>query len=95
MPTYLLLQNGPDMGVGGVGGESEDRPGQGVRQRNGGDECFFCRGVGGCNYDASTPSKSNKQISPFVRGADPRVLIRTKMSRIRNTELFKARSSRV
>ena len=44
MPTYLLLQNGPDMSVGGVGGESEDRPGQGVRQRNGGDECFFCRG---------------------------------------------------
>ena len=44
MPAYLLLQNGPDMGVGGVGGESEDRPGQGVRQRDGGDERFFRRG---------------------------------------------------
>ncbi len=30
MLTYLLLQNGPDMGVGGVGGQSEYRPGQGV-----------------------------------------------------------------
>ena len=46
MLTYLLLQNGPDMGVGGVGGESEDRPGQGVRQWNGGDEGFLCSGEG-------------------------------------------------
>ena len=32
MLTYLLLQNCSDMGVGGVGGQSEYRPGQGVRQ---------------------------------------------------------------
>ena len=36
MLTYLLLQNGPDMGVGGVGGQSEYCPGQGVRQGSGG-----------------------------------------------------------
>ncbi len=41
MLAYLLLQNGPDMGVGGVGGESEDRPRQGVCQGNCGDEGFF------------------------------------------------------
>ncbi len=37
MLTYLLLQNCSDMGVGGVGGQSEYHPGQGVRQGNGGD----------------------------------------------------------
>ena len=41
MLTYLLLQNGPDMGVGGVGGQSEYRPGPGVRQGDGGDEGLF------------------------------------------------------
>ena len=41
MLTYLLLQNCSDMGVGGVGGQSEYRPGQGVRQGNGGDEGFL------------------------------------------------------
>ncbi len=35
MLTYLLLQDRSDMGVGGVGGQSEYRPGQGVRQGNG------------------------------------------------------------
>jgi hypothetical protein len=44
--TYLLLQNGPDMGVGGVGGQSEYRPGQGVRQGNCGDEGLFGGGEG-------------------------------------------------
>ena len=38
MPAYLLLQNGPDMGVGGVGGQSEHCARQGVRQGNCGDE---------------------------------------------------------
>ena len=37
MLTYLLLQNRSDVGVGGVGGQSEYRPGQGVRQGSGGD----------------------------------------------------------
>jgi hypothetical protein len=44
--TYLLLQNGPDMGVGGIGGQSEHRPGQGVRQGNHGDEGLFGSGEG-------------------------------------------------
>ncbi len=38
MLTYLLLQNGPDMGVGGVGGQSEHCARQGVRQGDCGDE---------------------------------------------------------
>ena len=42
MLTYLLLQNGPDVGVGGVGGQGEDRSWQGVCQGNGGDESLFC-----------------------------------------------------
>ncbi len=41
MLTYLLLQNRSDVGVGGIGGQSEYRPGQGVRQGNGGDEGFL------------------------------------------------------
>ena len=36
-----MLQNGPDVSVGGVGGQSEYRPGQGVRQGNGSDEGIF------------------------------------------------------
>ena len=32
MLAYLLLQDRSDMGVGGIGGQSEYRPGQGVRQ---------------------------------------------------------------
>ncbi len=40
MLTYLLLQDCSD-GVGGVGGQGEDRSGQGVCQGNGGDEGFF------------------------------------------------------
>ena len=47
MLTYLLLQNCSDMGVGGVGGQSEYRPGQGVRQGNGGDEGFLGGGESG------------------------------------------------
>ncbi len=46
MLTYLLLQNGPHMGVGGVGGQSEHRPGQGVCQRNCSDEGLFGGGEG-------------------------------------------------
>ncbi len=47
MLTYLLLQNRSNVGVGGVGGQSEYQPGQGVRQGNGGDEGFFGGGEGG------------------------------------------------
>jgi hypothetical protein len=45
--TYLLLQDRSDVGVGGVGGQSEYRSGQGVRQGNGGDEGFFGGGESG------------------------------------------------
>jgi hypothetical protein len=45
--TYLLLQDRSDVGVGGVSGQSEYRPGQGVRQGNGGDEGFLGGGEGG------------------------------------------------
>ncbi len=41
MLTYLLLQNRSDVGVGAIGGQSEYRPGPGVRQGNSGDEGFF------------------------------------------------------
>ncbi len=47
MLTYLLLQNRSDMGVRGVGGQSEYRPGQGVLQGNGGDEGLFGGGESG------------------------------------------------
>ncbi len=47
MLTYLLLQNRSDMGVGGVGGQSKYRPGQGVCQGNRGDESLFGGGEGG------------------------------------------------
>ncbi len=45
--TYLLLQDRSDVGVGGVGGQRENCPGQGVRQGNGGDEGFFGGGESG------------------------------------------------
>jgi hypothetical protein len=48
--TYLLLQDRSDMGVGGVGGQSEYRPGQGVRQGNYGDEGILGGGEGGFHF---------------------------------------------
>jgi hypothetical protein len=48
--TYLLLQNRSDVSVGGVGGQSEYCPGQGVQQGNGGDEGFFGGGKGGFHF---------------------------------------------
>ncbi len=50
MLTYLLLQDRSDMGVGGVGGQSEYRPGQGVRQGNYGDEGILGGGEGGFHF---------------------------------------------
>ncbi len=47
MLTYLLLQDQSDVGVGGVGGQGEDRSGEGVRQGNGGDEGLFDGGESG------------------------------------------------
>ncbi len=47
MLTYLLLQNRSDMGVRGVGSQSEYRPGQGVRQWSGGDEGVLGGGESG------------------------------------------------
>ena len=47
MFTYLLLQDRSDVGVGGVGGQGEDRSGKGVRQGNGGDEGLFGGGESG------------------------------------------------
>jgi hypothetical protein len=48
--TYLLLQNRSDVGVGGVGGQSEYCPGQGVRQGNSGDEGLFGGGEVGFHF---------------------------------------------
>ncbi len=53
MLTYLRLQDRSDVGVGGVGGESESRPGQGVRQGNSGDEGFFGGGESGFHVGRS------------------------------------------
>ncbi len=50
MLTYLLLQNRSDVGVGGVGGKSEYRPGQGVRQGNGCGEGFLGGGESGFHF---------------------------------------------
>ncbi len=50
MLTYLLLQNRSDMGVGGVGDQSEYRPGQGVRQGNGGDKGVLGGGESGLHF---------------------------------------------
>ncbi len=47
MLTYLLLRDRSDVGVGGVSGQGEYCPGQGVRQGNGGDEGFFGGGESG------------------------------------------------
>ncbi len=47
MLTYLLLQDGSDVGVGGVSGQGKDRSGQGVSQGNGGDESLFGGGESG------------------------------------------------
>ncbi len=41
MLAYLLLQDRSDVGVGGIGGQGENRPGEGVSQGNGGNEGLF------------------------------------------------------
>ncbi len=55
MLAYLLLQNCSDMGVGGVGGQSEYCPEQGVCQGNGGDESLF--GGGESSFHVRRPRK--------------------------------------
>ncbi len=50
MLTYLLLQDRSNVGVGGVGGQSEYRPGQGVRQGNGSDKGFLGGGESGFHF---------------------------------------------
>ncbi len=50
MLTYLLLQDCSDVGVAGVGGQSEYRPGQGVRQGNVSDKGLGLGGLGSWGY---------------------------------------------